>query len=127
MEARYGLVPDMGITQTLLRRVRLDVAKELTFTARRFSGEEGVALGVVTRAVDDPIATALESARAIAASSPHAIRADKRLLNEAWTMGPEESFALETELQRPLLGSPNQMEAAQAVFMKRPADFADPE
>jgi enoyl-CoA hydratase/carnithine racemase len=127
MEARYGLIPDMGASQTLLRRVRLDVAKELTFTGRRFSGEEGLALGVVTRTVDDPVAAALESARTMASQSPHALRSGKLLLNESWTMTPKESFALETELQRALLGSPNQMEAAQAVFMKREAKFADPD
>ena len=30
MEARWGLVPDMGITSTLPRLVRADVARELT-------------------------------------------------------------------------------------------------
>ena len=34
---------------------------------------------------------------------------------------------LETELQVPLLGSPNQMEAVQANMMKRDPSFADPE
>ncbi len=127
METRYGLVPDMGISQTLLRRVRLDVAKELTFTARRFGAEEGTALGVVTRVVDDPLSAALASAKAMAEKSPHALRSAKRLLNASWTMDPKESFVLETDLSRELLGSPNQMEAAQAVFMKRDATFADPE
>jgi len=127
MEVRYGLIPDMGITQTLLKRVRLDVAKELTFTARRFSAEEGHSLGVVTGVVDDPVATARETATEIASRSPHAVRAAKRLINEAWNMGPKESLALETALQMPLLGSPNQMEAAQAVFMKRDPVFSDPQ
>jgi enoyl-CoA hydratase/carnithine racemase len=127
MEVQYGLIPDMGITQTLLRRVRLDVAKELTFTARRFSADEALAFGVVTRVVDDPLEAARATAAEIANRSPHAVRAAKRLINEAWTMGAKESLALETALQMPLLGSPNQMEAAQAVFMKRDPKFSDPE
>ena len=32
MEIKWGIVPDMGITQTLPRLVPIDVAKELTFT-----------------------------------------------------------------------------------------------
>src|SRR5436309_14348612 len=55
MEGRWGLVPDMGITQTLTRLVPLDVAKELTFTARRVSCDEARALGLVTRVADDPL------------------------------------------------------------------------
>jgi enoyl-CoA hydratase/carnithine racemase len=127
MEVRYGLIPDMGITQTLLKRVRPDVAKELTFTARRFTAEEGLSLGVVTKVVEDHIAAARETAEQIAKQSPHAVRAAKKLINEASTMGPKDGLALETALQMPLLGSANQMEAAQAVFTKRDPVFADPE
>jgi enoyl-CoA hydratase/carnithine racemase len=126
MEVRYGLVPDMGITQTLMKRVRVDVAKELVFTARRFSADEALALGVVTRVADDPLEAAQQTAKEIASQSPHAVRAAKRLINEASSIGPKESLALETALQIPLLGSPNQMEAAQAVFMKRDPKFSDP-
>ena len=49
LEVKWGLVPDMGITQTLPRLVPIDVAKELTFTGRVVSGSEGCALGLVTR------------------------------------------------------------------------------
>src|SRR6185503_285825 len=41
-EIQWGLVPDMTGTQTLRHLVRLDVAKELTFTGRAVSGEEAV-------------------------------------------------------------------------------------
>ena len=63
MESRWGLVPDMGITSTLPRLVRADVAKELTYTGRIVSGEEAAALGLVTRVDDDPLAAARALAR----------------------------------------------------------------
>ena len=126
-ESDYGLIPDMSISQTLLKRVRMDIVKELIFTGRRFSGEEAVALGAATRCVDDPLAEAQEMAAQIAKRSPHAMRAAKRLVNECAGMGPEEGLARETELQLPMLGSPNQMEAAMARMQKREPKFADVE
>lgn len=126
MEIKWGLIPDMGASKTLLDLVSLDVAKELTFTGRIVTGEEAVRIGLATRTATDPIATALETARTIAEKSPHAIRAGKRLLEAAPRLGVRESFELETELQVKLLGSPNQMEAVQANFEKRPPRFGDP-
>lgn len=126
MEIRWGLIPDMGITQTLPRLVRADVAKELTFTGRRVSGEEAQALGLVTRVADDPLAAARELAAQIAASSPDAIRAGKRLLDEAWNAAPADALLLETTLQQALIGSPNQVEAMMAGAKKETPVFADP-
>ena len=127
MEIKWGLVPDMSITQTLLRLVPIDVAKELTFTGRTFLGTEGVALGVATKVCEDPLEDALVTARLIATKSPHAIRAGKKLLNEAPFLSTAESFKLETDLQITLLGSRNQMEAVQANMAKRDPSFSDPE
>lgn len=45
MEIKYGLVPDMGLTQTLPDLVRLDVAKDLTLSGRIIDAEEACALG----------------------------------------------------------------------------------
>lgn len=127
MEIKWGLIPDMGASKTLLSVVPLDVAKELTFTGRIVSGEEAVRIGLCTRLSDDPLASALETARTIAEKSPHAIRRGKRLFNAAPALSVREAFELETELQLELLGSPSQMEAVQANFEKRPPKFADPE
>ncbi|MEO6497076.1 MAG: crotonase/enoyl-CoA hydratase family protein [Solirubrobacteraceae bacterium] len=126
MEARWGLVPDMGITQTLTRLVPIDVAKELTFTARRLSGEEAATLGLVTRMADDPLAAAQELAAEIATKSPDAVRAAKKLYEDAWPAPAANALELETDLQRSLMGSPNQMEAVRAGMTKGPANFADP-
>src|SRR5947209_15909556 len=84
MEGKWGLIPDMAITQTLPRLVPIDVAKELTFSGRIVSGSEGSELGLVTRTAADPLSAALALAGEIALKSPDAIRAAKRLYDETW-------------------------------------------
>jgi enoyl-CoA hydratase/carnithine racemase len=127
MEIRWGLVPDMGITQTLPRLVPIDVAKELTFTGRTVFGSEGSALGLVTRIADDPLAAALELAGEIAQKSPDAIRAAKRLYNETWcSSDTAAALVLETDLQVGLIGSPNQIAAVTAGMSGEPPVFVDP-
>ncbi len=125
-EAHFGLIPDMGLTRSLPRLVRADVARELVYTARMVDAEEAVRIGLATRLADDPLSAARELAGEIAARSPDATRRAKRLLEEAWSIGAAESLALEEELQRELLGSPNQMKAVQAAFTKEPAEFDAP-
>jgi enoyl-CoA hydratase/carnithine racemase len=123
MEIKWGLIPDMSGTQTLRHLVRLDVAKELTFTGRVVSGREAVDLGLATRVADDPHAAALALAREIAGRSPDAIRAAKRLLNTTVAASREDGFRLEEQLQRELIGSANQLEAVQANLEKRAPRF----
>lgn len=126
MEIKWGLVPDMAGTQTLRHLVRLDVAKELTFTGRVVSGGEAVQLGLGTQLSDTPLEAALEMAREIASKSPDAVRASKRLLNETRLLGLAEGLGLEESLQRGLIGGRNQVEAVKANLQKRQPDFDDP-
>lgn len=126
MEVKWGLIPDMSLTQTLPRLVGIDVAKELVYTARTFNGEEALALGVVTRLADDPLAAAHEVAEEIAARSPDAIRGAKRLIDQSWGCPPEVGLALEAEIQSRLIGSPNQMAAVIAGMSKQEPRFEDP-
>ena len=110
----------------MLRHVRPDVAKELAFTGRKVDAEEAVRIGLCTRVEADPLAAARALAREIAGRSPDAIRADKRLVNESAGLDPAASFALEASIQRPLLASPNQLEAVMANFEGRAPQFKDP-
>jgi enoyl-CoA hydratase/carnithine racemase len=126
MESRWGLVPDMGITQTITRLLPIDVAKELTFTAQRVSGEEAAALGLVTRVAADPLAAAQELAAEVASKSPDAVRAAKKLYEETWPAFADGALQLETDLQIGLMGSPNQLEAVRSGFAKEPGNFTDP-
>jgi len=125
MEIQWGLVPDVALTQTVRDVLRLDVAKELVWTGRVVEGSEALALGLVTRLAEDPLAAALELAREIAGRSPDAIRAGKRLLEQAWHADPATGLALEARLQGGLIGKPNQVEAVKARFEKRAGRFQD--
>ncbi len=127
MEVRYGIIPDMSASQTLLRLVRPDLARELIYTGRIVAAEEALRIGLVTRIAADPHAEALALARTIAGHSPHAVRAAKRLCNEAPQLDVAASFRLETELQLGLLTTPNQVEAVQAAVTRRLPVFSDPE
>jgi len=108
MESKWGLVPDMGGAVTLRELVRLDVAKELTFTGRIFSGAQALEMGLVTELAEDPIARARALAAEIATRSPDAVAAAKYLLQEAWMADDAAAAAAERRWQRALMGRANQ-------------------
>lgn len=126
LEIKWGLIPDVGITQTLRDVVPLDVAKELTFTGRIVGAEDARALGLVTRLAEDPLAEATALAREIASKSPDAIRLGKQLLDESWHADEATGLALEARFQSRLIGGENQTEAIRANFEKRAPKFRDP-
>ena len=126
-ETHWGLIPDVGLTQTLRNVVPLDVAKELTFTARVISGVEAKELHLATHVSEDPLRDALALAHEIAGRSPDAVRAAKQLLNRALLGSVADGLRLEAQLQATLVGKPNQLEAVRANVEKRPPRFRDPE
>ena len=126
-EVNWGLIPDMGITQTLRGIVPLDVAKELTFTGRIVSGSEAAELGLVTRVSDDPLTAAMELASQIAKHSPDAVRGAKKLYEDTWHLESRDGLGLEQSIQSKLIGSPNQLAAVKAGISKQPGEFGEAE
>jgi enoyl-CoA hydratase/carnithine racemase len=116
MEARWGLVPDMGLTRSLRGLVRADVAKELTYTARIVDGVEAHALGLVSHVASDPLAAALVLAAEIETRSPDAVLAAKRVL-DAMVHAPHRSLRQEKSWQLKLLRGRNA-----AVARRRPRE-----
>ena len=123
MEVRWGILPDMTGIPMLVRLVGLDVAKELTFTAKRFSGAEAFELGLATHLSEDPRADAFALAREIAGKNPDAIRGAKALLEAAPGRPRAEAFLAESEAIGKQIGSPNQIEAVTAEMEGRPPRF----
>lgn len=126
MEMRWGLIPDMSVTQTIRDVVSIDVAKELIFTGKVIQGEEALRLKLVTHVCEKPYEDAMALAREIASKNPDAIRAAKKLINEVWHGDAGRGLMMESELMMTLMGSPNQLEAVTAQFTKRPPKFKDP-
>lgn len=123
MEAKWGLIPDMGISRFLPRLMPADRALELMLTARVVEAPEALALGLVTRLADEPLTEARALARAIAGRNPGAVRGMKALTGAAW-QGSDAHLALEARLQAAIIGQPNQIEAVMAEIQGRPPRFA---
>jgi enoyl-CoA hydratase/carnithine racemase len=125
-EVHWGLVPDMTGTLFLSRLCGVDVAKELTFTARIFSGKEAGELGIATHVTETPYEDAMALAREIAGRSPDAVRGAKALFNRLALQGAAEQFAEERRVIGSLIGSPNQVETVKANFEQREPKYVDP-
>jgi enoyl-CoA hydratase/carnithine racemase len=127
MEIKWGLVPDMAGMVLMRGLVRDDVARDLTYSGRVFTGEEALAMGLATRVSEHPLAEALAFARDVAGRNPHAIRAAKRLLNLAAQGDQHEVLLEESREQAALIGSANQIEAVTANLQKRAPNFTEAE
>lgn len=103
MEARWGLVPDMAASVTLRGLIGLDMAKELTMTARIVNGIDAKHIGLISHVSDDPMGKALDLAAEICTRSPDAVVAAKRVLNAMVSESDAETLALEKKWQRRLL------------------------
>ena len=125
-EMQWGLVPDMAGMALLRGLLRDDVARELIYSARVVGGEEACRLGLATAMCTDPLAQAREFALSVAQRSPDAVRAAKRLLNQAGDEGAAALLLAESVEQQALIGSPNQREAVSAGLAKRAPVFAPP-
>ncbi len=125
MEMRWGLIPDMGSYSTWRSFVRDDILRELTYTNRIFSGEEGKELGFVSHLAADPLARAMELAQEIAGKNPDAVKAAKRLMNKLPDMNEDEILMMESVEQEAVGKRPNQKEAVMSFLEKRAANFSD--
>ncbi len=122
-EINWGLIPDMGVTQSLLRLVPLDVAKELVMTGRELNASQAKELALVTKVDDNPQKAADELAASLLQRSPDAIGNAKKLLDTCVDLNRSDALRLEAVLQADLVGSKNQLEAAMANLQKRQPNF----
>ncbi|MGE0182796.1 MAG: enoyl-CoA hydratase/isomerase family protein [Parvularculaceae bacterium] len=126
---KLALVPDLGGMYLLTRAVGLNKAKELCFTARKVSAEEGLALGFVNYVF--PAASLMEETRKIAeeiaGGPPTALSMIKTLLNKSSTSTLDQMLEFESYAQTVAYTTPEHREGVAAFREKRQADFSKTE
>lgn len=102
--AKWGLRPTWGMSQRLVRLIGPARARELSYTARTFTGADAAAWGLAVRAVpgDQLDAAVADLAATIAANSAGSIAAYKDLYRAALDGGLRDGLAYEAETSYPI-------------------------
>ena len=108
MEARWGLIPDMGGSLALRELTGRDHAMWLSMSAQVFDGNHALELGLATALADDPATGARAMAAELCKRSPDAVAAVKRLYRKSWNSRPGMLLARETGYQIRVLSGKNQ-------------------
>ena len=118
-----ALVPEFGSSYLLTSRFGSPRAAELILLGGPFDASRAAELGLVTRVVPDQslLATATETARALAAKPSAALRASKRLMKAAFREHLEQAVKLENEIFAERVRSDDAKRAFMAFFGKRQA------
>ncbi len=94
---KWGMTPRWGMSQRLPRRVGYLKAKEMSYTARVYSGVEAAAMGLANDCVADDELEAVVAAMAkdIVATSWHSLRGNKMLYNRGQDFTFRDGIAFE--------------------------------
>jgi enoyl-CoA hydratase/carnithine racemase len=124
-EVRVGLVPGGGGTQLLPRLVGLARAKDLIFRGRRFTAEEGLAMGLLAEVVppDELDGAALAVARDVCRSSPIAVREAKKAMDATFGVALADGIELEHDAWRAVIATEDRTEGIAAFNEKRDPDW----
>jgi enoyl-CoA hydratase/carnithine racemase len=120
-EVALGLYPTGHATVLLPRQIPWVHAQALLLSARPIDAEQARAVGLVNAIVlpEDLMATALDTADAIASNAPLAVRATWHGVRELLHLSLAEAYRRQEELGRPLRRTDDAREAQRAFVEKR--------
>ncbi len=128
-EVSVGVVPGLGGTQLLTRRVGYARAADLVLTARRLGAPEAYRLGVVDRLVPAGTArdAAVELATSIAANSPVGVRNAKHALRAGHSLDLAAGLDVEDSAWRATAFSADRAEGVRAFVERRRPRWPEPD
>ena len=127
LEARFGLIPDLGGMWHLAREIGAARTKELAWTTRTLDAAAAERLGLVHRVVSaaELEATAMSLAAEVGSHSPASARLAKELVRNGAGRSLEEELAAEAAAQLEILQGEDQREAVAAYLERRPPRFTE--
>ncbi|MEM9388555.1 MAG: crotonase/enoyl-CoA hydratase family protein [Pseudomonadota bacterium] len=126
LEARWGLLPDMGGTLCLREQLPVDVAKYLAMTAKHMTAAQALHYRLITEVAEQPLDRAMAIAAQISCQSPDSVAAVKKLYNRSAWHSQRYALARETWYQiKILLGKNQRTKTYRELNPDKPAkDFA---
>lgn len=120
-EINIGVIPGAGGTQRLARALGKALAMEMILNDRRLTAQEALQHGLVNRVVpvDAYLDEAFKLAEAIASRAPIAVRAAKKMINQAYERTLADGLAEEKQVFYNLFSTQDQKEGMQAFVEKR--------
>jgi acetyl-CoA carboxylase carboxyl transferase beta subunit len=127
-ETRRGLVANSGALLRAMRCLPLNVARELLLTGTRLDARRAYEIGFVNRLAEPghAVEAALELAEEICASSPTAVSATLRALEEQWEPAEAQGWAATARAELRIAEGPDKQEGLDAFAAKRPPRWSDP-
>jgi enoyl-CoA hydratase/carnithine racemase len=108
MESRWGLIPDMGGTPSLLECVSGDQAMKLAMTSETVDASQALSIGLITQVSDTPLQAANLLAKQLLERSPDTNRVIKHLYHKIWSVNERNILAKETLNQIKIIAGKNQ-------------------
>jgi enoyl-CoA hydratase len=124
-EINIGVIPGAGGTQRLARAVGKVLAMEMILNDRRLSAQEAYQAGLLNRVVpvEGYLEEAFKLAEEIASRAPVAVRAAKKMINQAFERSLSEGLATEKQEFYNLFATEDQKEGMRAFVEKRKPEW----
>ncbi|KKB41155.1 Enoyl-CoA hydratase [Bacillus thermotolerans] len=124
-ETSWAIIPGAGGTQRLPRLVGPMKAKEMIFTAKRFTAEEGLELGVILKVAkkEELMAACEQLAQDIMKNGPVAVKQAKYAITQGMNTDIQTGMAIETKAYELTIPTEDRVEALQAFSEKREPQF----
>ncbi len=120
-EVTIGVIPGAGGTQRLTHAVGKALAMEMILNNRMLTAQEALQFGLVNRVVvvEECLQDALKLAEEIAGRAPLAVRAAKKMINQAFERTLSDGLSQERQEFYSLFETQDQKEGMQAFIEKR--------
>lgn len=122
-ETSLAIFPGAGGTQRLPRIVGIARAKEMIFTAQRYSAEQALQYNLVNEVVDDARVRTQQLAQIIASNGPVGVRMAKQAIDLGFDSDLQSGLEIEKLCYAQLLHTEDRIEALKAFKEKRKPQF----